>query len=104
MQIKNLQPLGDKVLIKLDKRDDVSEGGIILPDSAKKKAYWGTIIAKGEEVKRPIEAGDKVFFDKYASQDIKASPLSASEAIEFVVVGEESIYIKVTSSTPQSND
>ena len=42
-----LQPLGDKVVIERDESEDVTSGGIVLPDSAKDKPSRGTVVAIG---------------------------------------------------------
>ena len=78
MAIK-LQPLGDRVVVQPSEEEEVSKGGIILPDTAKEKPQRGVIIAVGpgkldEEGKRiPMEVkkGDKVIYSKYAGSEIK---------------------------------
>jgi len=74
-----LQPLGDRVVVQPSEEEEVSKGGIILPDTAKEKPQRGVIIAVGpgrldEEGKRiPMEVkkGDKVVYSKYAGSEIK---------------------------------
>jgi chaperonin GroES len=74
-----LQPLGDRVVVQPSQEEEVSKGGIILPDTAKEKPQRGMIIAVGpgrldEEGKRiPMEVkkGDKVIYSKYAGSEIK---------------------------------
>ncbi len=78
MAIK-LQPLGDRVVVQPSEEEEVTKGGIILPDTAKEKPQRGVIIAIGpgrldEEGKRiPMEVkkGDKVIYSKYAGSEIK---------------------------------
>lgn len=78
MAIK-LQPLGDRVLVKPLTQEEVSKGGIILPDTAKEKPQRGKVIAVGpgrldEEGKRiamEVKKGDKVIYAKYAGTEIK---------------------------------
>jgi len=78
MAIK-LQPLGDRVVVKPSAEEDVTKGGIILPDTAKEKPQRGVVIEVGpgrldEEGKRiPMEVkkGDKVIYSKYAGSEIK---------------------------------
>ena len=78
MAIK-LQPLGDRVVVQPSEEEDVTKGGIILPDTAKEKPQRGVVIAVGpgkldEEGKRiPMEVkkGDKVIYSKYAGSEIK---------------------------------
>jgi chaperonin GroES len=74
-----LQPLGDRVVVQPSQEEEVTKGGIILPDTAKEKPQRGMIIAVGpgrldEEGKRiPMEVkkGDKVIYSKYAGSEIK---------------------------------
>ncbi len=78
MAIK-LQPLVDRVVVQPSEEEEVTKGGIILPDTAKEKPQRGVIIAVGpgrldEEGKRiPMEVkkGDKVIYSKYAGSEIK---------------------------------
>lgn len=78
MAIK-LQPLGDRVVVQPSTEEEVTKGGIILPDTAKEKPQRGVVIAVGpgrldEEGKRiPMEVkkGDKVIYSKYAGSEIK---------------------------------
>jgi chaperonin GroES len=78
MAIK-LQPLGDRVVVQPSEEEEVTKGGIILPDTAKEKPQRGVVIAVGpgrldEEGKRiPMEVkkGDKVIYSKYAGSEIK---------------------------------
>ena len=74
-----ITPLGDKVLVKRSDADEVTKGGIILPDTAKEKPKEGTIIAVGQG--RAIEDGgrapftvkpkDRVLFSSYAGSEIQ---------------------------------
>ena len=78
MAIK-LQPLGDRVVVQPSEEEEITKGGIILPDTVKEKPQRGVIIAIGpgrldEEGKRiPMEVkkGDKVIYSKYAGSEIK---------------------------------
>jgi len=74
-----LQPLGDRVVIKPMPQEEVSKGGIVLPDTAKEKPQEGKIIAVGpgrltEDGKRiamEVKKGDKVIYSKYAGTEFK---------------------------------
>jgi chaperonin GroES len=73
------RPLHDRLLVKRVEAEQVSKGGIIIPDSAKEKPIEGTVIAVGngkildDGKVRPLEvkAGDKVLFGKYSGTEIK---------------------------------
>ncbi|MBA4365220.1 MAG: co-chaperone GroES [Candidatus Cryosericum sp.] len=74
-----LVPIGDHVVIKVEKVEETMKSGIVLPDSAKEKPQQGTIVAVGSGVmldngtRIPLEVkqGDKVFYSKYSGNEIK---------------------------------
>jgi chaperonin GroES len=73
-----LKPLGNRVLAKRIEQETSLKGGIILPDSAKKKQETATIVAigtgkktpEGKEIPIPVKVGDTILMDKYAGQEI----------------------------------
>jgi len=74
-----IEPLGDRVVIKPTAKEEVSKGGIVLPDTAQEKPQEGKIIAVGpgrltEDGKRiamDVKKGDKVIYSKYAGTEFK---------------------------------
>ena len=95
MAIK-LQPLADRVVVKPIEREEVTKGGIVLPDTAKEKPQEGEVIAVGpgrlsEDGKRiaiDIKVGDKVIYTKYGGTEIKI------EDEELVILRESDILAK----------
>ena len=75
MKIRHLH---DRVIVKRVEEEEVTKGGIIIPDTAKEKPIEGEIVAVGagkileNGKKQPLEVkeGDKVLFGKYAGTDI----------------------------------
>ena len=73
-----IRPLQDRIIVKRIEGDEVSPGGIIIPDSAKEKPQEGKVIAVGkgkigEDGKvQPLDVkkGDKVLFSKYAGNEV----------------------------------
>ena len=70
----NIRPLADRVLIRPTAAEEVTIGGIIIPDTAKEKPLKGEIIAvvngtKDEEM--ILKAGDIVLYGKYAGTEIE---------------------------------
>ena len=73
------KPLGGRVLIEPIEQEEMTAGGIILPETAKEKPQEGLILAVGpgerdEEGKRiamEVKVGDKVLFAKYSGTEIK---------------------------------
>ena len=75
----SLKPLGDRVIVEPIEQDDVTVGGIMLPDTAKEKPQKGKILAAGpgarndagERVEMDVKVGDTVLYAKYAGTEIK---------------------------------
>ncbi len=74
-----LQPLADRLVVKPSEKEEVTKGGIVLPDTAKEKPQEGKIIAVGpgrlsEDGKRiamDVKVGDIVLYAKYGGTEIK---------------------------------
>ena len=74
-----IEPLGDRVVIKPTPKEEVSKGGIVLPDTAKEKPQEGKIIAvgpgrlteEGNRIAMDVKKGDKVIYSKYAGTEFK---------------------------------
>ena len=69
----NIKPLADRVLIRPTAAEEVTIGGIIIPDTAKEKPLKGEIIAVGNGTKDEemiLKAGDIVLYGKYAGTEI----------------------------------
>jgi chaperonin GroES len=74
-----IEPLGDRVVIKPTPKEEVSRGGIVLPDTAKEKPQEGKIIAvgpgrvteDGKRVAMEVKKGDKVIYSKYAGTEFR---------------------------------
>ena len=70
----NIRPLADRVLIRPTAAEEVTIGGIIIPDTAKEKPLKGEIIAVGNGTKDEemiLKAGDTVLYGKYAGTEIE---------------------------------
>lgn len=92
-----LVPLGDRVILKrLEKDEQKTAGGIVLPDSAKEKPQECEVVAVGpgklEEGKRiapDVKVGDTVIIAKWGGTEIKI------EGVEYVIVNEDDIMAKL---------
>ena len=88
-----IRPLNDKLLVKRLEAEDVTKGGIVLPDTAKEKPKEGEILALGDgklldDGKRApfqVKVGDRVLFSSYAGTEIKIS------GEEFMIMGEDDV-------------
>lgn len=70
----NITPLADRVLIQPMAAEEVTTGGIIIPDSAKEKPLKGTVMAVGHGTKDEemvLKAGDTVLYGKYSGTEIE---------------------------------
>lgn len=71
-----IKPLSDRVLIEPAKAEEVTSGGIIIPDSAKEKPLKGKVKAVGTGTKDEemvVKAGDTVLYGKYAGTEIEVN-------------------------------
>jgi chaperonin GroES len=67
-----IKPLADRVLVKLEKNEAKTAGGIIIPDTAQEKTQAGSVVAVGDDADViKVKAGQKVMYDKYAGTQIK---------------------------------
>ena len=90
----SIKPLGDKVVVQVLEADNKSAGGIILPDSAKKKPTEGKVVAigdgrvldNGDRNKLSVKKGDKVLFSKYGGNEVTL------EGKEYMILDEDQIY------------
>jgi chaperonin GroES len=73
-----LKPLADRIIVRPSKADEVTKGGIIVPDTAKEKPVWGEVIAagpgrisdEGKLIAPQIKIGDKVLYGKYSGTEV----------------------------------
>ena len=92
-----IRPLDDRVVIEPMEAEEKTQGGIVLPDTAKEKPMKGKIIAVGdgkmlESGKRAellVKKGDKVLYGKYAGTEITI------DGKEYLVIRESDILAKI---------
>ena len=74
-----IRPLHDRVVVRRLEQEQMSAGGIVIPDSAKEKPIQGEVIAvgngkildNGNSQPLDVKVGDKVLFGKYAGTEVK---------------------------------
>ena len=74
----NTKPMGNKVIVRPEKKQEKTESGIILPDTAKEKPQIGEVLAVGDgghtptgtPYKMSVEVGDEVLFPKFTGTEI----------------------------------
>jgi chaperonin GroES len=91
-----LEPLGDRIVVRPSAREEVTKGGIIIPDTAKEKPQEGEVVAVGpgrvsEDGKRiamEIKLGDKVIYNKYAGTEFKI------DDVDYIILKETDVIAK----------
>ena len=67
-----VKPLADRILVKIEKSEAKSAGGIIIPDTAQEKTQTGVVSEIGDDTEViKVKTGQKVMYDKYAGTQIK---------------------------------
>ncbi|MDR2176758.1 MAG: co-chaperone GroES [Treponema sp.] len=67
-----VKPLADRVIVKLEKSETKSAGGIIIPDTAQEKTQSGVVVEVGDDKEViKVSPGQKILYDKYAGTQIK---------------------------------
>lgn len=75
----NLKPLADRLVVEPIEQEEVTAGGIILPETAKEKPQQGKVVAagpgrtddKGKRIAMEVKEGDRVLYAKYSGTEIK---------------------------------
>ena len=89
----NLKPIGDRIVVKPLEAEEITKGGIILPDSAKEKPQKGKVVAigagrildNGTRVPVEVKDGDTIIYSKYGGTEVKF------EGEEYLIVNERDI-------------
>ena len=92
-----IKPLNDKILVKRLEAEEVTKGGIVLPDAAKEKPKEGTVLAlgdgklldDGQRALFQVKVGDRILFTSYAGTDIKI------DGEEYMILSEDDILAVV---------
>ncbi len=74
-----LQPLADRIIVEPMGSEEVTKGGIVLPDTAKEKPQEGKVVAvgkgkvldNGQVVAPDVKVGDVILYGKYSGTEIK---------------------------------
>lgn len=96
---RQLQPLGDNVVVKPVAPEEVSKGGIFLPDTAQERPREGKVIAvgpgrtadDGKSIPMELKVGDLVVYRNYAGTEFK------EDEDELLVLRESDVLAKITS-------
>ena len=76
-----IKPLDDRLVVLPDDPEEITSGGIVLPDSAREKPQRGKVIAtgpgklldSGERGRMSVKKGDIVFYGKYSGTEVEVN-------------------------------
>ena len=89
-----IKPLHDRIIVRrLDESPDTTAGVIVIPDSAKEKPQYGTVLAAGpgrfgkggQRVPLDVQAGDTILFGKYSGQEVTL------DGVEYLIMKEDDV-------------
>ena len=94
----NLKPLADRVVVKPLVKEEVTKGGLVIPDTAKEKPQEGEIVAVGpgkpaddaKRIEMDVKKGDRVIYAKYSGTEWKY------ENQEYLILRESDILAKIS--------
>lgn len=74
-----IRPLHDRIVVKRVEADEIKQGSLYIPDSAKEKPQEGEVVAvgngkktdEGKQIALDVKVGDRILFGKYSGSDIK---------------------------------
>ena len=90
----NINPLGDRIVVKPMEAEETTKGGIILPDTAQEKPVEGTIVAAGpgrksddgKIVEMEVKVGEKILYGKYSGTEVTI------DGEEYLIMRESDIF------------
>jgi len=93
-----MQPLADKIIVRPLDAEEMTKGGIVLPDTAKEKPQEGEVVAvgEGENLKDggvralAVKVGDRILYGKYSGTEV-----STKEGEDYLVMKEEDVLVIV---------
>jgi chaperonin GroES len=67
-----IQPLGSRVLVRIEPEETVTKSGLYVPDTAKEKPQRGVVAAIGDDREMiKVEVGNRVLFPKYTGAEFR---------------------------------
>ena len=89
----SISPLGDRLVVHPEQREEVTSSGLVLPDTAKEKPMEGRVVAvgpgrvldSGERQEMEVKEGQVVLFAKYAGTEVKLG------AEEYLIISEKDV-------------
>ena len=90
----NLTPLYDRIIVKSSAPEEITKGGIIIPDTAKEKPMQGVVVATGtgkmtedgKLIPLQVKTGDQVIYGKYSGTEISV------EGDDYLMMRESDVF------------
>ncbi len=97
-----LVPLGDRIVVKQSKQEEVRASGLVIPDTAREKPQMGEVIAvgpgriddSGKRVSIDVKTGDRVLYAKYSGQEVPRG-IFGDDDEEYMILKENDILAKL---------
>ena len=94
---RTITPLGDRVLVRPVEREEITKGGIVLPDTVKEKPQEGEVVAvgpgrttdEGKKIPIGLKEGDIIIYAKYGGTELK------EDGEDFLLLSERDIIAKI---------
>lgn len=94
-------PLGDRVVVKQSRQEEVRASGLVIPDTAREKPQLGEVIAvgpgrlddNGKRIAIDLKNGDRVLYAKYSGQDVPRGVFGDEE--DYMILKESDILAKL---------
>jgi chaperonin GroES len=93
----NIKPLADRVVVKPVEQEEIKQGSIIIPDTAKEKPMQGEIVAvgpgkisdSGSKVAMEVKKGDKILYGKYSGTEVTV------DGVDYLIMRESDILATI---------
>jgi chaperonin GroES len=97
-----LVPLGDRILVKQVRQEEVRASGLVIPDTAREKPQMGEVLAvgpgrvddAGKRLPIDVKVGDRVLYAKYTGQEVPRGVLGREDE-EFLILKENDILARL---------
>ena len=94
---RTFNPLGDRLLVKPLEREEVTKGGILLPDTVKERPQEGEVIAvgsgrrndEGKRIPLDLKKGDIIRYAKYGGTELK------EDDVDYLILSERDVLAKI---------
>jgi chaperonin GroES len=88
-----IRPLGDRLVVKAAPHEEMTKGGLVLPDTVKEKPIEGVVVAvgagkvndEGKRIPMDLKVDDKIIYSKYSGTEVKL------DGEEYLVISERDV-------------